>query len=124
MRYKIVVLVVSIFVFSCQTEKESSERAMSEIKATSDNISNAAIVRNPVTASTPLDTINVAKMEFDNIRHRYGKVEAGTIVTHTYKFKNVGKAPLIISNAKSTFGCTVPEWPKAPIAVGESGAIL
>ena len=39
------------------------------------------------------------------------------------KFKNTGNEPMIISNAKGSCGCTVPQWPKEPIAPGESGEI-
>ncbi|MFK7981997.1 MAG: DUF1573 domain-containing protein [Saprospiraceae bacterium] len=101
-----------------QVAEQTDGKALKEIKIEKGSISNADIIRNPVTASKPVDTVNVAKMEFDNIRHRYGEVEEGAIVTHTFKFKNTGKAPLIISHAKSTCGCTVPEWPKEPIPVG------
>ncbi len=103
---------------------KKGDKALKEIKVEKGSISNADIIRNPVTANQPVDTVNVAKMEFDNIRHRYGEVEEGTIVTHTFKFRNTGKAPLIISNAKSTCGCTVPEWPKEPIPVGGEGTIF
>ncbi|MFT6677827.1 MAG: hypothetical protein ACJAZG_000491, partial [Granulosicoccus sp.] len=33
---------------------------------------------------------------------------------------NDGNEPLIISNAKGSCGCTVPEWSKEPILPGES----
>lgn len=107
-----------------QADLESNGKSLKEIKVEKGSIRNSDIIRNPVTMQNPVDTINVAKMEFDNIRHRYGEVEAGAIVTHTFKFKNTGKAPLIISNAKSTCGCTVPEWPKAPISVGGTGEVF
>ena len=42
---------------------------------------------------------------------------------HTFVFKNVGKTPLIISNASASCGCTVPEFPKEPIMPGKSGQI-
>jgi len=111
---------------ACQepAAEQTNEKTLTEIKIEKGGISNADIVRNPVTANKPVDTVNVARMEFDNIRHQYGEVEEGAIVTHTFKFKNTGKAPLIISHAKSTCGCTVPEWPKAPIPVGETGEIF
>lgn len=99
------------------------EKKLTEIRLSDERISNAEIVRNPISMSQPKDTMNVAKMTFDNIRHQYGEVLEGTIVTHTFRFKNTGKAPLLISNAKSTCGCTVPEWPKEPIPVGETGEI-
>ena len=38
-------------------------------------------------------------------------------------FTNTGDAPLVISKAYSTCGCTVPSPPKDPIAPGESGVI-
>ena len=38
-------------------------------------------------------------------------------------FTNTGKEPLIISKAKGSCGCTVPEWPKEPILPGETGKI-
>ena len=40
-----------------------------------------------------------------------------------FKFKNSGTDPLIITNAKGSCGCTVPEWPREPVAPGESGVI-
>jgi len=40
-----------------------------------------------------------------------------------FLFTNTGKEPLIISKAKGSCGCTVPEWPKEPIMSGESGVI-
>jgi hypothetical protein len=42
---------------------------------------------------------------------------------HTFVFKNVGKTPLIISNASASCGCTVPEFPKEPIMPGKTGQI-
>ncbi|AWH86705.1 hypothetical protein HYN59_17035 [Flavobacterium album] len=40
-----------------------------------------------------------------------------------FEFTNTGDAPLIIKEAKSTCGCTVPNWPKEPIAPGKTGKI-
>ena len=40
-----------------------------------------------------------------------------------FLFTNTGKEPLIISKAKGSCGCTVPEWPKEPIMPGENGVI-
>ena len=40
-----------------------------------------------------------------------------------FTFTNTGKEPLIISKAKGSCGCTVPEWPKEPIMSGETGVI-
>ena len=42
---------------------------------------------------------------------------------YVFKFVNTGKEPLMISDAKGSCGCTVPEYPKEPIAPGATGEI-
>lgn len=63
------------------------------------------------------------KIEFKKTTHDYGTIANGADGKATFTFKNTGKTPLIISNAASTCGCTVPEWPKQPIAPGKSASI-
>lgn len=64
------------------------------------------------------------KMEFEEKTHDFGTIKEGDVVTKIFKFKNTGEAPLIISNATSSCGCTVPSYPKdEPIAPGEEGEI-
>ena len=87
------------------------------------NVTPADLIKNNVTADAPKDTINVAKIEFTEKAFNFGKVKEGEDVEHTFKFKNVGKMPLLIKSARSSCGCTIPEWPKDPIAVGASGQI-
>ena len=108
---------------SSQQPESGSEKTLQEIKKEGP-ISNADIIRNPVSADTPIDTLNVAKMTFETQNYEFGEVTEGEIVEHTFKFKNTGKAPLVIQGARSTCGCTVPEWPKDPIPVGEEGEIF
>jgi hypothetical protein len=62
-------------------------------------------------------------IEFDTMDHDFGTVTEGQKVIHVYKVKNTGQAPLIIQNAAPSCGCTVPDWTKAPIPVGESGFV-
>ena len=62
-------------------------------------------------------------IKFDNPGYDFGKVKAGTKVTHEFSFKNVGTLPLIITYASATCGCTVPEYSKEPIKPGEGGTI-
>ena len=66
---------------------------------------------------------NGAKIEFEKEVHDYGTIENGANGDCTFEFKNTGNAPLIISNAKGSCGCTVPSWPKEPIAPGKTGTI-
>lgn len=56
--------------------------------------------------------------------HDFGTINEGEVVDTEFKFTNTGEAPLIISAAQGSCGCTIPEYPKAPIAPGEEGSIL
>lgn len=49
-----------------------------------------------------------------------GNIAFGGKAVATVQIKNTGDKPLIISGAKASCGCTVPEWPKAPIAPGKT----
>jgi len=62
-------------------------------------------------------------IEFENNLYDFGSITQGEKVTHTFNFTNTGDADLVIVSAKGSCGCTVPEWPKEPIAAGQSGVI-
>lgn len=55
--------------------------------------------------------------------HDYGTVPEGPTAEYDFEFKNVGKKPIIISEAHGSCGCTVPKWPHEPIAPGKKGTI-
>lgn len=55
--------------------------------------------------------------------HDFGKVKQNGNATTEFVFTNTGTAPLIISNAKGSCGCTVPTWPREPIAPGAKAVI-
>lgn len=84
---------------------------------------NASVVHNSVSATQSSDTVNVAKIVFEAPQHNFGEVKEGAVVNHTFKFKNTGRIPLIISDARASCGCTVPEWPKEAIPVNGEGVI-
>lgn len=65
-----------------------------------------------------------AEMSFESEVHDFGTIEYAGNGTYEFKFKNTGKEPLIITDAKGSCGCTVPTYPKnTPIKPGESEAI-
>ena len=64
-----------------------------------------------------------AEVSFDKDVHDYGNVKQGGNGECEFKFTNTGTEPLIISDAKGSCGCTVPEWPKTPIKPGETASI-
>ena len=53
----------------------------------------------------------------------FGDITQGDKVSHTFELTNTGTTPLIISNVAATCGCTVPSWPKDPIAPGAKAKI-
>lgn len=63
-------------------------------------------------------------MEFESKEHDFGTVEEGEVVEHTFVFTNTGDAPLIVSDASASCGCTVPTYTKEPIAPGDKGEML
>jgi hypothetical protein len=109
--------------FSCKNyNTETKDNGLTEVKLDG-KTSNADIVRMPVSADKPLDTVNVAKIIFDEPVYSFNEVKEGTVVKHTFTFKNTGKMPLIISDVRTTCGCTVPTWNKNPIAAGATDKI-
>ena len=64
-----------------------------------------------------------AVISFEKTVIDYGTVNKGDNGVREFVFKNSGNAPLIISNVKSTCGCTIPKKPEKPILPGESEKI-
>ena len=63
------------------------------------------------------------EISFEKTVIDYGTVNKGDNGVREFVFKNSGNAPLIISNVKSTCGCTIPKKPEKPILPGESEKI-
>jgi len=67
--------------------------------------------------------VKTTSIKFEEERFNFGTITQGEKVKHTFKFKNTGSEELVIVSAKGSCGCTVPEWPKEPIAPGADGEI-
>lgn len=74
-------------------------------------------------ASNVVDPATAPSMTLAEANHDFGDVKANEKVQAYIKFTNSGKSPLIIQDASATCGCTVPEFPKTPIAVGATDSI-
>lgn len=64
-----------------------------------------------------------AHIKFEEYEYNFGDITQGDKVAYTFKFKNDGDAPLILSNVLTTCGCTASSWPREPIAPGEESKI-
>ena len=62
-------------------------------------------------------------MQFYETRYNFGTVSEGQVLKHSFRFKNTGSHPLMISKTDVTCGCTVPEYPVDPITPGNDGEI-
>lgn len=73
----------------------------------------------------PVDPANATSIAFEeaNNTFKFGTIKEGEKVRHKFKFKNSGTKPLSIADAKASCGCTVPQWPKEPIAPGATSTI-
>ena len=66
---------------------------------------------------------NAPVMTFEETKYDFGEMIEGDVLETVFKFKNTGKSPLIITNARASCGCTIPDYSREPIAVGEEGVI-
>ncbi len=108
-----------LILFSCKQEKKEG---LEEILAPDNNYSE--IIRMPISSDGKLDTINIAKFQFETSHYDFGEVKEGKVLEKEFEFTNIGNIPLLITNATSTCGCTVPKFPQDPIEPGEKGTIL
>jgi hypothetical protein len=70
------------------------------------------------------DTLpKVPEITFKSLVHDYGNIYKNDSGVCNFEFKNTGKADLQLTNVSSSCGCTVPEWPKEPVAPGQSAII-
>jgi len=106
--YALLLITASIFMLSC-TENKSTDISTNDVmnSKSADGSTNAAL----------------PDIKFEEETHDFGRITQGEKVSFGFKFKNTGKSSLIISAANGSCGCTVPEYPKKPIAPDEEGII-
>ena len=103
------VLVIALALTSCK------DKAVESIETTNET----SVVTEAQTPSAQLPV-----MTFDKTTHDFGTIKEGEAQQTVFTFTNSGSAPLIITNATSSCGCTVPDYPKnTPIAPGDSGQL-
>ncbi|WP_242130522.1 DUF1573 domain-containing protein [Aestuariivivens marinum] len=65
----------------------------------------------------------VGVFTFENEEIDYGTIAYNSDGLRVFKFTNTGDAPIVISKAKGSCGCTVPTYSKNVILPGEKGEI-
>ena len=84
--------------------------------------------KTPATPAAPAAPANdpdagIFKFSDKDNTHDYGEVPEGPTAEYDFEFKNVGKKPIIITEAHGSCGCTVPKWPHEPILPKKKGVI-
>ncbi len=105
----LIIAIMSAFVFTSCKENAAEKVSEEKVAEAADRDANSG--KYPV--------ITFAESEFD-----FGTIDQGTKVEHVFKFTNTGDAPLVIVDAKSSCGCTVPTYPKEPVAPGAEAELL
>jgi hypothetical protein len=67
-------------------------------------------------SGTLTNSDTTALITFTEVEHDFGTITQGEKVTHAFKFQNTGSTDLLIISAQGSCGCTVPSYPKEPIA--------
>ena len=116
-------LAICLSFVACKSDSTATNDARENLTTTPATTA-TSVDNNAVTPATPAVPVGpLTKLEFGESTFDYGTIMDGEKVTHEYAFTNTGDEPLIISNAKGSCGCTVPDWPRDPIAPGASSVI-
>ena len=128
--YKIITSLSFLALVSCN---DLANKVDSQKQANSESHSNNSTENKPTLSTELVSNSNTAQknankkigpqFSFESELHDFGQLVDGEKVSYSFKFTNSGDEPLIISNAKGSCGCTVPNWPKDPIQPGENGTI-
>ena len=120
----LVSITMALITLGCQN---ASDKIKDEKNDTATSITQKNTTKNESGINAQIiDNSGEAAFEFTNeggTVWNFGTIQQGDSPEFTFTFKNTGNEPMIISNAKGSCGCTVPKWPKEPIAPGEMGEI-
>jgi hypothetical protein len=74
-----------------------------------------------INPSEQSDSSGTAEIVFREYEHDFGKVTEGEKVAYVFSFENKGNCNLIVKNAITSCGCTVPKYDTKPIPPGGTG---
>ena len=117
---KKIILLVALFVFSGVFAQETTKKIVRKSPKKVVAAKKVTVAKFPLATAGSLDG---PSMLFDTETIDYGNVAFGGEGKREFVLTNNGNKPLIISNAQGSCGCTVPSYPKDPIAPGGKAII-
>jgi hypothetical protein len=117
MKTKVLIALLAFGLAGCSNDSSTENNAQGPERI------DPALVNNPATASGNDTDADLPAFEFAETTFDFGSLTSGATVTHEYRFKNTGSTDLLIAEAHGSCGCTVPEYPKTPVAPGDEGVI-
>ena len=113
MKQALIILAGSFILYSCTGSDASSAAKPEPTEDERTQMMNAA--------SDPANFTTIQWL--DSTHQDLGKVQEGGVVEVSWRLKNSGNKPLIITNVNPGCGCTVAEKPEEPIAPGGESVI-
>ena len=107
---KIVLLLVVIATIGACTKDNASAKVKAE------NVKEAELRDAEISKGAPI-------IEWNKTEHDFGMINQGDKVETIFTLTNVGEGDLVITRAKGSCGCTVPQWPREAIAPGKTADI-
>lgn len=108
MKKAVFLLLIITGIFACNNDNPSSKIKEENLEKTKQKME---------------DLNKFPEMKFETREIDFGTHDEGEVLDTVFKFTNTGEIPLIITNVKTSCGCTTPYWPKKPIQPGESEQI-
>lgn len=111
---KKIVLLAVLTVFGVATSNAQAKKATKK---------EAAPAKTEAAKKADTPKVDGAGMLFENETIDYGTLPHNADGKREFVFVNNGNKPLVITNATGSCGCTVPTFPKEPIAPGAKAVI-
>lgn len=84
---------------------------------------NENATKNKVDYTNPAPSKNAGVFTFETEEIDYGTISQHADGFRTFKFTNTGATPIVITQVKTSCGCTVPTYSKEPVVAGGTGEI-
>lgn len=108
---------LAAFMFSCNSDASTTD----DTDVVETTVGEPTVETGAETAPVTTNLVTeVTAIKLDRMEHDFGKIPDTAPVETSFVITNTGDKPLLITNAQGSCGCTVPEYPKEPIAPGES----